>query len=701
MKVLKWIAVSLCALTLIIALLLAYIVLGIDPNSYKPKLSELAEKQGISLDIEGELSWQFLPDIALSIGATHISSQHPEIPETRFQQASLSLAWLPLLKRQLSIKAIHIDGADIHLRTVKQGTTTIGSPLAAAQSDTTKNQSSDSASGFTLAIETLDITNSRLQLPVPATGSTKPQQLENIDLRVNHLNLDGTPFSIKASFTYSDPALPEPMAVTFNTQATVAQSARAITFRKVELNLQPKNRPAIELAMDTLSADESGHIDIPQLLLTSAGAKLQASLSAQTTDKELSFASDIALESSALRSVLTQWAIELPPLPDPKALQKASLKFHLKGSGKALSISDLALALDDIQIDAKAKLSLEAKRQIKLSLSGNTIDLNRYLDMADKTASNNSAGDPAAQNAVAMAIFAPLVAPLAWVGDGDADIDIRLAGVNVDNIKVEKIHVALKAENNIAQVKALSASVFDGAINATATINLSAKTPKLNFTANIDGLSVGKATAAFSDEVNLLGSLTAKIQGSSRGNTADALHSNLLGNGEITLAEPKITTFNIERTYCETAALIEKIPSKTDWSPGSTLQNLQASISLKGKQVLLDQYSTGLGNLSLKGQGLIDVGEERFNILAVTRLNGDTTSEQGCTVKSRRIRDKDIPIRCQDSFAKAGGNSCTPDGDFVRQIMQDEVLRNISKKTGLDKDSEEAVKGLLKGLFGR
>ena len=81
------------------------------------------------------------------------------------------------------------------------------------------------------------------------------------------------------------------------------------------------------------------------------------------------------------------------------------------------------------------------------------------------------------------------------------------------------------------------------------------------------------------------------------------------------------------------------------------------------------------------------------------RIEGDRTSDSGCIVKSKRVRDKDIPLRCKDSFATAGAKSCQPDPDFLKGVLQDEVLDKLID----DKDGEkaEAVKGLLKGLFNR
>ena len=404
--------------------------------------------------------------------------------------------------------------------------------------------------------------------------------------------------------------------------------------------------------------------------------------------------------------MLTSWTIELPELPDTQALQQASLKLSIKGSEDRLSISKLTFTVDDITLEGSTELVFAPTRKVSLQLHSNAIDLNRYINSTDTTNTDeNNATAEAQTNAGANTeptlIFAPLVAPLLWVGDGNAALDISLDGLTLDTIAAEKLQIKIKAANNIVQIEQFAGHVFDGDINATATINLQYKEPKVNFTTTVSELAVDKALLATSGEATLTGKLTANLQGQTHGNNAEQLHQYLNASGEINLVEPYLTTFNIEKSYCDIAALIEKIPSKNDWPQGSHLKDLQASINLKGKQVFIDRYTTGLGNVSLSGNGLIDLGTERFDLLAISRLNGDHTSEQGCLVKSKRVRDKDLPIRCKDSFANAGGGSCKPDGDFVKQVLQDKLFDKIDKKSGLNEESEEALKGLLKGLFGR
>ncbi len=713
MKVIKWIIGTLLAFVLLFAIGLAYIVLAIDPNSYKPQLAELAQEQDIALNIAGDLSWQLLPSLALSIGATDITSPRAEIPTVSFEQADLSLAWLPLFKRQLSVKAIHLEGADIRLGTAEQASNTALAPLAAApsakQADNTVDTTGASTAppAFSLAIERLEISNSRLQLP-PTAEASSPQQLSDIKLLIRGLNLDGEVFKLKASFNYSDPALPEPLAVRFNTKASVEQNTQAFTLSNTVLELLLADKPPVELSLDSLTAGQAdgSHLNITGLVLNSAGASLQASLSAQSVDDKISFKSDVKIPPLALRKVLSNWAIDLPELPDQQALQQASLELSIKGSNEQLSVSNLQLTLDGITIEGSSDIHVGSTRSVALQLHSSAIDLNRYIASTNTNstdegeAADTTQASPAAE-AEPTLIFAPLVAPLLWVGDGNASLDISLDGLTIDNIAAEKVQIKIQAANNIVQIKQLAAQVFDGDINTTATINLQRKEPRVNFTSVIKALAVDKALIAVNGEAALTGSLRAKFQGKTRGNNPEQLHQHLNANGEFNLAKPYLKAFNIEKSYCDIAALIEKTARKADWPQGSQLQDVQAKVHLSGKQVLLQSYSTGLGNISLKGKGVIDLDKERFDLLAISRLNGDHTSEQGCLVKSKRVRDKDIPIRCKASFANAGGGSCKPDGDFVKQVLQDKLLDALQKKSNGNSESEEALKGLLKGLFGR
>ena len=77
--------------------------------------------------------------------------------------------------------------------------------------------------------------------------------------------------------------------------------------------------------------------------------------------------------------------------------------------------------------------------------------------------------------------------------------------------------------------------------------------------------------------------------------------------------------------------------------PGYASMTLSA-ITVVGPILHLNDYSTGMGNIELRGDGQIDLTTgSNFDIRAISRLNGERTSEQGCGRKQPRPR-QDVPF---------------------------------------------------------
>ncbi|MAT52437.1 MAG: AsmA family protein, partial [Porticoccaceae bacterium] len=73
-KILKAILIVLLALLLAAAALLAYLTIAVDPNDYRPQIEEAAQKQGVSLELKGELGWSLWPRLAIDVGETQFES---------------------------------------------------------------------------------------------------------------------------------------------------------------------------------------------------------------------------------------------------------------------------------------------------------------------------------------------------------------------------------------------------------------------------------------------------------------------------------------------------------------------------------------------------------------------------------------------------------------------------------------------------
>ena len=594
-NILKYFLGSILTIVLLLVLAIAYVMFAINPNDYKAQIQAAAAEQGINLNITGELGWQIVPNLAIRIGETSISSSTQAIPDTRFDNASLSLAWLPLLKKQVHVSAITIDGADIRITSDAEAATTVAAPAAASTGNTEESTKANGNRAFGVAVDSIKISDSRITLP--GEKGSPDTVLDKLSFTGEKINLAGEPFPIHLSFDYSDGSLPKALTINLATEVSFNQ--------------------------------ESAEVELQNLVI----------------------------------------------------------KF------------------DDTTITGALATQLNAPKTLETTLKGDRIDLNRYLATSTEDGDTGQSSTSNSNNQ-ATAIFAPLAAPIAFLEGGKGEIDFSWGTLITDDLNVDDLHYAMAINGTTVQISDFSANTLGGAIKATARLgNVTGRTPNVNFTAELSNISLAAASKAFAEDAETDGTLNATLKGKTRGASGDALFDNLDSNGTLQIIDPELKTVNIEQSYCKLAAMVEKIPLKADWPAGTRLNNLDGKFRMQGRTLILDGVTSGIGNLALTSTGKVNLSAGTFNILAVTRLNGDRTSETGCVVESTKLRDRDIPLRCKDTFENAGAKSCLPDGNIVRQLAKDEIADKISEKLGdkidLESDTGKAVDSLLKGIFGR
>ncbi|MAT50558.1 MAG: hypothetical protein CMK32_05180, partial [Porticoccaceae bacterium] len=382
------------------------------------------------------------------------------------------------------------------------------------------------------------------------------------------------------------------------------------------------------------------------------------------------------------------------PLPQPIVVNLSGNIDLNALSGKTTTLS---LSIGEAEFEGGVSFASEPRR-LDLSLTGNAINMDTLLpEMASAPATT---AEQTAESGGDVNLLAPLLAPIALLEGGEGSVNIRLESLTSRDLILNEPNLSVHARNNQLTIKDLSTGLFDGKLTVTGVLRHQRSTPVVTFDARASNLALAEALTQLGKDPDVTGSLSFSLSGQTRGLTEEALLRNLAGGGNLNIENPGIRTINLEKSYCDVAALVEKDTTRREnWPAGTTLNPLTSDFTMENGVVRLQQYNTGIGNLKLRGNGNIDLLDQTFDIMAITRLEGDRTSDSGCIVKSKRVRDKDIPLRCKDSFATAGAKSCQPDPDFLKGVLQDEVLDKLID----DKDGEkaEAVKGLLKGLFNR
>jgi AsmA protein len=110
------------ALVLIIAGAIAYIVATFDPRDYQHHIVQLIkDKTGRTLELSGEVSLSFWPDLAVRLGRASLSERASDEPFANVESARVRLALVPLLSREIVASDLVLTGANVVITRYKDG----------------------------------------------------------------------------------------------------------------------------------------------------------------------------------------------------------------------------------------------------------------------------------------------------------------------------------------------------------------------------------------------------------------------------------------------------------------------------------------------------------------------------------------------------------------------------------------------------
>jgi len=690
MKFLK--IVLLVAVLLIVVVIggVAFLLVGVDPNSYKPELEKLARDNGVELKMEGDLGWSFFPNLAVHAGATSLSGidDSAGIPNVRFNDANFVLDWKALLTRKVRLAAIAVDGADIRAKTAAEAANVAALPGAAAS--TQKTETADLP--FEVAIDKMSLTNSRITIVTPGAPD---QVFDQLNFTSEGLNLDNRPFDLSLQVSTQIPDQPNPFALSLNSQAALQLEPQQVSLSDAKLTLKGLDKLPLTLNFNASYNGASDSFSLSDLTGSVGSAKISGAVTGEKVQTAPALTGEISLQNLLLKEL---------PMEPPEGFSRVDLSTKFSASEKAVSLDDLKVTLDKFNLGGKLSMQLTTPRQLDMIINGNDL----VLPATTETSSTEEQA----------AIFTPLLAPLAMLEGGKGHIEVNLASITADNIRVDKLHLNLFTNGNVVQITDLSGGVFGGAFKVNAKADLRNKTPSVTFSKTLTGIDLNQALVTLAEQADIHGHLTMDFSGTSSGDTRDALMANMNGSGKFSFTDMQVDNINVEKSYCEMASLVEgrTLTGKT-WPNFTRLNDMQGTVKWQDQIINLPGFTTGVGNLAVSGNGGANLASETYDMLIKSRLNGDTTSETGCTVKSKTIQNRDIPFRCTGSFAENGGGKCLPDKQFINQLIQGKIQEKLidkflkpsesktqegetSGETTEQKDpKQQLMEDLLKGLF--
>jgi len=186
-KALKYALIAAGGLLGLLVVAAVVLALTFNPNDYKPLIVKLVkEKKQRTLNIEGDIKLAFWPKLGADLGKISLSEHNGDKEFASMQGAKVFVAVLPLLKKELVIDTVYIDGVKGNIVRYKDGSTNFDDLLSKEESEEIK-----------FDIDGIRVTNASLNLTDELGG--RRLSITQADIKTGHI-AKNQPITLDAQF---------------------------------------------------------------------------------------------------------------------------------------------------------------------------------------------------------------------------------------------------------------------------------------------------------------------------------------------------------------------------------------------------------------------------------------------------------------------------------------------------------------------
>ncbi|MFK3724927.1 AsmA family protein [Pseudomonas monteilii] len=738
----------------LLGLLLIIVALGFalthlfDPNDYKDEIRQLArEKAHVELTLDGDIGWSLFPWLGLELHQASVATlQNPKTPFADLQMLGLSVRVLPLLRREVQMSDVRIEGLNLTLARDAQGHGNwedIGKPVADATAPASPD-ASPSADGkdapaaregneraLKLDIDSLTVNNARVHYSDATTGQTF--EAESIQVSTDAVH-EGINIPLKASgfLSVGQPNLKVRAELTG--QARFDRTSKRYTLEDMRLSGETSGEP---LAGKTLTFAAQGQLLVDMAAHTAAWSSLKVSANQLRALGELDVSGldtaprvngTLSIAQFNLRTFLDGIGHPLPATGDPAAFGKLELVGRLDASQNSLALEGLNLKLDDSTFTGRLAVEDFARQALRVQLNADALDADRYLPAKSEAAKGAKASRQAEvnqQEATAVAGAGTSDLPdkptqQAWSTDTllpverlrtlDLQADLAFGKLTLDKLPIDNAHLTASGQGGLITLQGLRGNLYNGSFAVTGTLDARPAVPQIGVNTRIDNVPVEHFIKTDDPQKAppVKGQLTLASDLTASGNSQKALIDTLNGKANFSIANGVLVEANLEQQLCQAIATLNR-KSLTGEPRGkdTPFQELRGSLAIRNGVASNPDLKARIPGLTVNGHGDLDLRVLGMDYRIGVIVEGDQRAmpDPACQVNERYV-GVELPLRCRGPL-ELGAKACRLDKDGLGQVaaklagnrLNDKLNEKIDEKLG-DKVSPE-LKDALKGLFKR
>ena len=708
-----------------------------DPNDYKDEIRQIArDKAHIELTLNGDIGWSLFPWLGLELHEASVATlTAPTQPFADLQMLGLSVRVLPLLRREVQMSDVRVEGLNLRLNRDKQGhgnwedigknlpDETTGTPAPAPVEPVAETKPEKPPQPIRLDIDSLTINNARVEYTDEQTG--KQLSAESIQLSAGAIH-EGASIPLKlTAFLGSNQPLMR-VKTELNGNLRIQRALKRYQFEDMRLSGEATGEP---LQGKTVSFSTQGQllVDLAANVAEWTNLKLAANqlralgeLKANDLDKTPQISGALSVAQFDLAKFLESVGHPLPAMA-PGSLSKVELVSRLKGTPTSVALENLNLKLDASTFTGRVAVDDFAKQSLRVQLKGDTFNADNYLPAKSEAAKGATAARQAeVQSSEAGAMAAGGSTPLpeaptkgAWSNDKllpltrlrslDVNADLAFGELTLSQLPIQ--NAVLKASGIDGQLKldTLSGGLYNGTFQANGTLDVRQDTPVLALQSHIKQVPVERILQAQGKNPPVKGQLTLDSNLNGRGNSQKALIDSLNGTASIVINNGVLLNANIEQQLCTGIALLNrKTLSATPGGKDTPFQELRGNLTFRNGVASNPDLKVRIPGLTLNGNGDVDLRVLGMDYRVGIIVEGDKRDvpDPACQVGAN-FQGIEVPLRCRGPL-EFGAKACRLDKDGLGQVALKAAGNRLNEKLEekLDKVNPK-LKDALKGLFNR
>jgi uncharacterized protein involved in outer membrane biogenesis len=578
-KTLRWFAISLGGLVVIVILALAFM----DWNLFKHSIERVASaKSGRTVTIAGDLNvhiWSWTPTVTVNGLTVGNPPWEANRPMAKIERLEIKLKLAPLLKGDVILPRVSLLKPDLYLHQEKSG--------RANWTFENKAPTNEPASGPTKlpVVRDLLIESGKLTL---ADDLRRLKVYGTIEAHEKASKQDSKPFRIEGKGTIND----QPF------ELKVAGGPL--------MNLEPEHPYPFKLDITAgdIKVDSDGRVLKPFSL---AGLDFDVTLSG----KDL-----------AEGFYLTQLALpNTPPF---------NLHAHIARNGMRIGVTDIAGKVGESDLQGKLDIDATRKRpyiagdlvsrQLRMKdlaaslggkpKSGNSLDVKAQAAEGSKHPEPKEKAPPPDPNA---RLFPDAHLQVERVRAMDGDVHFRAKSIEAGSVPFKQVALRVKLDNGVLALDPFAFEMPQGHLTGNVKIDARKNVPKVHIDVRVKDIQLDQLKGKAPDATAPLGGVMearAVIDG-----TGDSVHSVMsnangmltvvLPNGEVRSAFAELTGINVAKGV---GLLLTKPNDRAEIRCGVAQFNIKDGL-MNAENVTFDTQ-----NVLIKGKGDIKLGPEELNL---------------------------------------------------------------------------------------